>query len=193
MPRRQPGAERLVHRFHDRSPTTQAPKAVGFGVWAAGLAPQDIGTEAGAQDWEASMGTSGLSVETETRGRTAEEVPGHQGLRRVVGLAALYGPAYRWDGKCSCGSNRWQTEFWEGGFSGTCAQCGEWVCHHEPGGVIHTSDGLWFGRGRAKPPAGCPKLTECPWTPLDRGVGAASRQDVPGSSAGGNPDYQTPV
>jgi hypothetical protein len=76
-------------------------------------------------------------------------------LRRVGSLGELFGQGYPWDGSCSCGANDWRDDYWERGYSVHCRACGRWLCYHELEGVIHTREGLWFGRGRAKPPAGC--------------------------------------
>lgn len=83
--------------------------------------------------------------------------------RRVGNLGELFGPGYEWDGACQCAGNAWETRYWESGWRATCKGCGRWVCYHEAGAVAHTSEGEWAPyphNRKAKPPAGCPSLTE---------------------------------
>ena len=94
---------------------------------------------------------------TSVVGRAAER------LRRVRGLAELFGPGYEWDGACECGANDWRDEYWEEGYTVYCRRCGWWCCYHETGSVAHTSEEKWAPyphNRKARPPAGCPSLTE---------------------------------
>jgi hypothetical protein len=100
---------------------------------------------------------------------TSKRTPAQPALRvlcplaRVATMRELFGQAYRWDGRCECGADDWQDEYWDDGYRVACRRCGRWVCYHEAGSVAHTSEGRWApypNNRRARPPAGCPSLTE---------------------------------